>query len=147
MSGTLERSIRIRCPVDHAFAVFTESLDLWWPRGHRRFEGSRMSLEPRVGGRFLERSNSGEEVVFGEVLEWEPPHRIVYSWRPGAIDRPTQVAVSFNGEGGLTRVDVRHSEADSGLGERWPERRGLFERGWDLVLPAYAAAAESGGET
>lgn len=145
MSGPLERSIRVQCPVEHAFTVFTDRLDLWWPPGHRRFEQSRLSLEARVGGRFLERSEAGEEFVFGKVLECDPPHRIVYTWFPGADDRPTEVAVSFTGDGGHTRIDVRHSVAESGLGQRWPERRALFERGWDLVLPALVAFIESAG--
>ena len=142
MNDPLERSVRIRCAVEHAFAVFTAKVDLWWPPGHRRFQSSRLSLEPRVGGRFLERSDSGEEYVFGEVQVCEPPHRIVYSWHPGAIDRPTEVEVRFTGDGDHTRIDVTHSEGDSGLGERWPDRCALFERGWGVALPALAAFAE-----
>ena len=147
MNDPLRRSVRIRCAVEHAFSVFTAKLDLWWPRGHRRFERSRLSLEPRVGGRFLERSDSGEEFVMGEVMVCEPPHRLVYTWYPGAVDRPTEVEIRFTGDGDHTRIDVTHSEADSGLGDRWPDRLTLFTRGWGVALPALAAFAEGPGDT
>ena len=145
MNHPLERTVRIRCAVEHAFAVFTGKLDLWWPPGHRRFERSRLSLEARVGGRFLERSDSGEEFLMGEVRVCDPPHRLVYTWFPGAVDRPTEVEIRFTDDGGHTRIDVTHSEADSGLGDLWPERAALFTRGWGVALPAFAAFAESPG--
>ena len=102
-------------------------------------------LEARAGGRFLERTASGEEVKLGEVLACDPPNWIRYSWYPGSLGIPTQVEVRFTAEGGLTRVDVVHAEADSGLGEAWADRAVLFERGWGLILPAFAAYAERPG--
>ena len=138
MTRQLQRTVQVRCPVSQAFIAFTEQINLWWPRGHRRFAQSELRLEARVGGRFYERSQAGEEVRLGEVLVCDPPNRIVYSWYPGAIDNPTRVDVRFVGEGTLTRVEVTHGEGASGLGDAWPERALLFERGWSLVLPAFA---------
>jgi hypothetical protein len=57
----LRRSMRVRCPIEHAFLAFTDRIDQWWPPGHRRFEGSRLFLEAVAGGRFFERSPGGEE--------------------------------------------------------------------------------------
>jgi uncharacterized protein YndB with AHSA1/START domain len=134
MSRPLQRSIRVRCSLTHAFATFTGKLDLWWPPSHRRFSNSRLVLESKVGGRFIERSASGDEANLGEVLLWDPPHRLSYSWFPGAIEQPTRVDVFFVDQGDETLVEIVHSEAESGLGEAWPERVGLFDRAWTQVL-------------
>jgi hypothetical protein len=140
MSSPLVRQIEVRCSTDHAFEVFTQRVHLWWPPGHRKHADSRMVIEGRVGGRFFERTPSGNESELGTVLLWEPPQRVRYSWWPGANAKPTEVDVVFRAAGDVTRVEVTHSEGASGLGELWPERVKLFERGWGAVLPAFAAA-------
>lgn len=101
-----------------------------------------MHLDPSVGGRFEERSAKGEVAQLGEVIECDPPHRIRYTWLPGAIDRPTLVEVTFAALGDETEVRVHHSIGDSGLGDAWPKRVELFERGWRAVLTAFSASAQ-----
>lgn len=32
----LERQLDVACSAEHAFAIFSEQTDLWWPREHRR---------------------------------------------------------------------------------------------------------------
>ncbi len=141
MSEPIRRTLHLAVPVAHAFNVFTRHVDAWWPSSHRKFEDSTLSFEASVGGRFLETSASGEQAVFGEVRLWEPPHRVAYSWFPGSSAGPTEVDVRFVSEGEQTRVEITHSEAESGLGDKWPERVQLFVRAWDSVLPAFAARA------
>lgn len=141
MSQPVQKSIVVRCSVAHAFRVFTDRIDLWWPPSHRKDPDSVFFLEAGEGGRFGERLPAGDERILGEVLLWEPPERLVYSWWPGAVDAPTRVEVRFSPEAGATRVDVTHAIGESGLGERWPERARIFTRAWDQVLPAFAAAA------
>jgi uncharacterized protein YndB with AHSA1/START domain len=131
----------VRCPIDHAFRIFTSEVDLWWPPGHRRFKDSRLCLEAAEGGRFFERSPDGKEATLGEIVRCEPPHRISYTWYPGALREPTLVEVDFAEEGEETIVRVVHSEAESALGAAWPSRVALFTRGWELVLAAFAAFA------
>lgn len=138
MSGPLHRRVQVRCPVSHAFDVFTARLDLWWPPKHRRFSASHLFLEARVGGRFFERSDNGEEARLGEVIRCEPPHRITYTWYPGAISGPTEVDVRFTDAGEHTVVEVTHSEGQSELGGAWPQRAEVFSRAWAHVLPAFA---------
>lgn len=134
----LERSITVRCSPKHAFTVFTQRVDLWWPQSHRRWDGSAMVIEPGVGGRFLERHPSGEEALLGEVLEWAPPDFLAYTWYPGGGTGPTTVEVRFLARGASTAVEVIHSEGRSGLGDQWPERVKKFAKAWDEVLPALA---------
>jgi len=142
MSRALERTLVVRCSVTHAFDVFSRRIDAWWPTGHRRFDGSTLRLEPRAGGRFVERSPSGEEAELGAVVRWEPPGRLTYTWFPGAISGPTLVDVRFVEDGDATRVEVTHHEGEAGLGEHWASRAAMFERGWGAVLPAFARFLE-----
>jgi uncharacterized protein YndB with AHSA1/START domain len=148
MSEPLERRVHVRCRVEHAFHTFTDRIDAWWPPGHRRFERSTLHLEPRVGGRFVERAATGEEAELGRVLRWEPPHRLTYAWWPGGGTGPTEVDVRFDAEGDGTRVSIRHAEGESRLGGEWPTRVKKFANAWSVVLPAFArfAANEGPGE-
>ncbi len=142
MSDPVRRQVRVRCSVDHAFETFTSRIDSWWPKSHRRFKGSRMNIEAKVGGRFYESTGSGQEAALGEVLRWDPPRAIAYTWHPGALDKPTKVEVTFADDGTHTVVEVVHAEGESALGDVWPERVRLFEKGWSTVLPAFLTASE-----
>ncbi|HEY2936005.1 MAG TPA: SRPBCC domain-containing protein, partial [Gaiellaceae bacterium] len=91
--------------------------------------------------RLVERSKTGEEAVWGEVLAWEPPGRIAFTWHPGYAegDPMTEVEVRFRAQGGLTVVELEHRGWER-LGERAEEARTGYEVGWPVVLGRYAAA-------
>lgn len=102
-----------------AFALFTEQMDLWWRRGQRYrvadSDRGLMAMEPGVGGRVFEswHDAGGTERVreIGRVQVWEPPRRLVFSWR-GANFAPgesTEVEVRFEPTAsGGTQVSVEH---------------------------------------
>jgi uncharacterized protein YndB with AHSA1/START domain len=139
----IEREVSLGCSRRHAFQVFTSRVDLWWPRGHRRFEASKLTFEPFVGGRFQEQGAGGECVVLGEILVWEPPERLVYTWRPGTSSGHTQVEIHFlEQEDGRTRVVVCHRPGDHGSDQDWATRAQRFVQGWSVVLPAFQRHAE-----
>lgn len=138
MSASIKKTLRVAVPVELAFVAFTEHVDAWWPPGHRKFEASTLQFEAWVGGRFFETAGSGDHALLGEVLRWEPPRRLTYSWWPGAGAGPTEVDVQFVSEGDSTLIEVTHSEADSGIGADWPKRVQRFLRGWDSVLASFA---------
>jgi hypothetical protein len=146
VNAPLAHSVEVGCPLAHAFAVFTRRIDDWWPPGHRRSPTGRLQLEEGVGGRLVEGGDDGAEVELGRVVRWDPPEGskagLAYTWRPGAPrDRTTLVEVTFTQVAGVTRVDVVHSEGDSGLGAEWPSRAARFDANWAEVLPAYVGAA------
>ncbi len=142
MNEPLIRTLRVNCPIAHAFHTFTDGIDLWWPAGHRRFGASTIILEARIGGRFLEREENGEEIIHGEVIRCIPPERITYTWYPGAISEPTEVDIRFTDMGDYTLVEVTHAEGRSGLGEVWPQRVTIFGRSWDEVLRTFTQHLE-----
>jgi uncharacterized protein YndB with AHSA1/START domain len=116
-----------------AFAVFANEIDLWWRRGPRyrildRNPGI-LCLEPRLGGRLFESfpDDSGAHVIeVGRVKVWEPPQRLVLTWRAGnfAADEHTEVEVRFAPSGAGTEVTVQHRGWAS-LRPGHPARHGL----------------------
>ncbi|MEM6994701.1 MAG: SRPBCC domain-containing protein [Myxococcota bacterium] len=144
MSEPVRHSIEVRCSVDHAFAVFTARLDLWWPRNHRRTRDAELTMEGRAGGRFFERDAEGGEHELGQVIAWQPPTRLAYTWHPGALTLPTEVEVRFSARGEGTLVEVVHREASAAMGAEWPVRAQRFDAAWRHLLPEFIALAESG---
>jgi uncharacterized protein YndB with AHSA1/START domain len=140
-NAPIHKSVRVRRKLEEAFALFTEGIDTWWPLAtHSIFEERAQSvvLEGNVGGRLYERSVDGEEGLWGTVLVWEPPRRIVYSWHPGRGEETAQeVEILFTAEGDGTHVEVEHRGW-----ERAPERRTGYDAGWEIVLARFAAAGE-----
>lgn len=140
----LELAFSVACSQAHAFSVWAERTSLWWPPGHT-VSGAPASVafEPRAGGRIFERAADGAEHEWGEVIAWEPPHRLVYLWHLRA-DRSdaTEVEIRFAAAGAYTRVTIEHRGWER-LGARAAERRERNERGWSGVLPRYIAACQS----
>jgi uncharacterized protein YndB with AHSA1/START domain len=105
-----------RVPVTpaRAFAAFTDEIGRWWrPNGLFQFSNGRngtLAFEPGVGGRLVERYPEGDSFVIGEIHVWEPPHRLVLSWREASFDddEETELHVRFEACGDETRVTVEH---------------------------------------
>ena len=142
---TVRKTITVEAPVERAFATFTDRIGSWWPLGDYSVSRERAEtaiMEGRPGGRIYERTTDGEEAEWGEVLVWEPPRRIVFSWRPSVSSRPpTEVEVRFSGtEHGATRVDLEHRGWER-LGEQAAEAHSGYDQGWTKVLGRYSDAA------
>jgi uncharacterized protein YndB with AHSA1/START domain len=141
----VEKSVTVSVPVERAFEVFTAEIGTWWPLRTHAVDTERSEtvvMEGRVGGRLYERTPSGEEHVWGTLLAWEPPNRIVYSWHPGRGEETAQeVEITFSPEGDGTRVDIRHYGWEK-LGDRLEETIASYNEGWDKVIAVYARAAE-----
>jgi uncharacterized protein YndB with AHSA1/START domain len=138
------RAITVERSPEDAFRLFTELAADWWPlRTHSVFEAESASVvfEPGIGGRILERSHTGAEAVWGEILVWEPPHRLVYTWHPGyeADDPPTEVEIRFTAAGDSTRVELEHRGWEA-LADRAVTTRDAYSTGWQTVLDRYIAA-------
>jgi uncharacterized protein YndB with AHSA1/START domain len=141
----IEKSITVAAPVDRAFRVFTAELGSWWPLASKSVsqkDAETVIVEPRVGGRVVERARGGEEHLWGEVLVWEPSSRFAFSWHPGrAPETAQEVDVRFTAEGETTRVDLEHRGWESlvGPGGEIPSH---FDTGWDAALVLYRELVE-----
>jgi uncharacterized protein YndB with AHSA1/START domain len=142
----VERSLTVDVPPDWAFRFFTEKIGDWWPledysifASDGRGRPDAVVFEPGVGGRVLERLGD-EQCVWGEVRVWEPPHRVVFSWRTNR-DWPedTEVEISFMPKGTGTRVQLRHTGWER-LGDRAEAAQTSYAGGWGEVLGHYEAA-------
>ena len=143
MSDALELEFDVAAPTQHAFEMWTARIDLWWPRGHTvsRDQAAAIVLEPRPGGRIFERTPDGAEHPWGEVLEWEPPNRLVYLWHL-MFDRSqaTEVEVTFTDRGDATAVRIRQTGFER-LGAAGAARRERTRAGWQAVVSHYRPAA------
>jgi len=136
------REFEVGCSVEHAFDTWTNRIDLWWPLSRHsvsREQAASVRIEPRLGGRIIETTRDGREILWGTVNHWEPPVRFGYLWHIGEADdsEATQVRITFTALGeAKTRVTIEHKgweKAGPGAG---PRRQGN-ERGWDGLIPAF----------
>ncbi len=137
----VRRAVTVDAPPQEAFRVYTELPIEWLPSAHTFLpEPQAIVMEPRAGGRFLERAADGSQVSRGTILEWTPPRRLVMTWRVGPDWRPifddeqaSRVAVDFLPAGpGHTEVVVTYSE---------------LERTGEMASQLRAALAADPGET
>jgi uncharacterized protein YndB with AHSA1/START domain len=115
----VSRSVTVDIGVDEAFRIFVDRPIEWLPTGHTFIKEPRsITIEPRVGGLFVERGADGTQVVRGTVVEWSAPTRLVMTWRIGANwqpvpddERASHVELEFIAIGpDVTQVRLTHSQ-------------------------------------
>ena len=92
-------------------------------------------FRPERGARFRMRTQhlSPTGWVEAEVLELDPPRRMVWAWAPGAGAAPTTVTFELTPEADGTRLALTHAGEIGDtigrlLGEGWPTRIELLRR-------------------
>src|SRR5262249_59429061 len=75
----VKKAIVVKADVAHAFRVYTEGFDSWWPRSHHigKSPMTRAVLEAKNGGRCYSEQEDGTECDWGTVLMCEPPRRLL----------------------------------------------------------------------
>ncbi|HEY6151131.1 MAG TPA: SRPBCC family protein [Gaiellaceae bacterium] len=142
---TVRKSIVVDCSAEHAFQVFTDRLDTWWPfQTHQPGEAPAVSatFEPRVGGRLYHTTADGNEVEWATVLAWEPPSRFVVDWHVSPGQPSTELEVRFAPEGDGTRVELEHRGWEA-YGDDAAETYASYNGGWDTVLKPFVEAASN----
>jgi uncharacterized protein YndB with AHSA1/START domain len=133
-SGTILASVDIAAAPERVWRALTspEELVKWWGASDD-YRTTGWTFEPKVGGRWRAEGfgEHGPFHVEGEVLEHDPPRRLVYSWKPSWDGgSASKITYRFEPIEGGTRVVVRHD----GFGDRADSCRGHAE-GWLKVLP------------
>jgi uncharacterized protein YndB with AHSA1/START domain len=140
-TAPLLRAVTVAVPAERAFELFTRRVGDWWPLHTHGCFGEETAGVSFERDRLVERSKAGEEAVWGEVLAWEPPVRIAFTWHPGYAegDPLTEVEVRFRAQGASTVVELEHRGWER-LGARAEEARASYEVGWPIVLGRFAEA-------
>jgi uncharacterized protein YndB with AHSA1/START domain len=141
MAEELRREITLACSPERAFRAFTEHVDLWWPRSHRKSREHAMRFTRKA---LIQIAVDGSEWTMGSVLAWDPPHRLALDWFAGAVNDPTNVEISFAAEGSGTRVTIVHRPLTPETVEFWPKRVGIFSSSWEVVLDGLNQHIEGG---
>jgi uncharacterized protein YndB with AHSA1/START domain len=137
------KTVTVACTPEEAFRYFTADISMWWPVATQsvvayasEFKDTPAAVifEPRVGGRIFERARSGEVHVWGSVLAWAPPGRIVFSFHPGRDDKEAQtVEVTFSPAPEGARVVLTHSGWEK-LSANAQKTRDSYNQGWETVF-------------
>ena len=119
MTSKVYVALRVKATPERAFAVFTGEIGAWWrPQGlfqtTPRAPGVLAFEETAEGRRLIETLANGTVFQIGRVSAWEPPERLVFTWRQAAFppDLHTEVEVHFEALGDETRVSVEHRGFD-----------------------------------
>jgi uncharacterized protein YndB with AHSA1/START domain len=140
------RSAHVARPVHETFAVFTRQIGAWWPLPTHGMFGADAGAITFEDGHLVERAVDGRTCVWGEVLQWDPPHLLVLTWHPGRDSGDaSEVEVRFTpSDGGGTRVELEHRGWER-FGESAVLRRhGYVGPGaWGHVLDHFADLADA----
>jgi len=147
-------ALRVEVGQQRAFDVFVDDIGRWWqPNGLFRTGARRpgtLSFERGPGGALVEADAAGESWEIGRVLHWEPPRRLVFSWRQPDFpeDLHTEVDVRFEAlADDVTRVQVEHRgfhqvPADSAARHGFPDSalQMRLAEWWQALLQRLARA-------
>lgn len=123
------------CTADAAFVAYTEKIGQWWlpqyTAGASTFET--VTIEPRVGGRIVERHSDGREIDWGEVTVWEPGRRLVHTFTLAQDPaHPSEVSFELTPSGEACELHFEHGGWDeTNVADRkkfgdWPVLLGRF---------------------
>jgi uncharacterized protein YndB with AHSA1/START domain len=144
----IKKQLVVDAPAERAFRVFTANMGQWWPREHHIGKSALKDcvIEPKVDGRWFERGEDGSECLWGKVLAWDPPKRVVLAWQLDAQwtydpQLVTEVEVTFTAEGPKrTRVEFEHRNLER-FGAKAEEMKKGMDAGWGGILDSYVKAA------
>jgi len=143
----IRKQIVVAASQEHAFRVFTQNLDAWWPREHHIGKSPMRTsiIEPKQGGRWYEIGEDGSQCDWGTVLAWEPPRRLLLTWQitaewtydPAFV---TEIEVLFHPDGATkTRVELEHRYLER-YGQAGAQIRTVLDEGWNGTLVQYDQA-------
>jgi uncharacterized protein YndB with AHSA1/START domain len=124
----LDRTVTILAPRETVFQFLTDTprWAAWW--------GAGSTIEARPGGRVYIKLPEGSEVS-GEVMEIDPPLRIVFSYGfVGGKPIPlggSKVTIQLDADKGATRVHLSHQFNEATM-------RDEFVQGWRFQLALFA---------
>jgi len=149
----VRKSVVVKTSVEHAFHVFTEGFDTWWPHTHHIGSSpmKKAIIEGFAGGRCYSEQVDGTDCPWGSVLAWEPPHRLVIAWQITTewkyepdLAKSSEVEVRFTPQAdGSVRVDLEHRYLHRHGAGGDAMRKGVeAPGGWGTLLQLYVERVE-----
>ncbi|WP_411287720.1 SRPBCC family protein [Phenylobacterium sp.] len=118
MTSKVLVALRVKAAPQRVFDAFVGEIGAWW-RPNSLFQTTPrapgvLAFEPGQGGRLTETLASGKVFTIGQITAWEPPSRLIFSWRQAnfPLDLHTEVEVTFQALGEETRISVEHRGFD-----------------------------------
>src|ERR1700751_1001461 len=80
---SIKKELTVNASQETAFRVFSQKMDLWWPRSHHvgKTPLVKMVLEPKAMGRWYSTHQDGQECEVGLVRDYEPNARLTLIWQ------------------------------------------------------------------
>ena len=144
---SIKKEVVVEASQQTAFEVFTQKMDLWWPRTHHigSADMTEMVVEAHVGGRWYSKHADGSEANVGHVLTYQPYDLFILAWQINGDfkcdpDLITEVVTEFIPEGPTTtRVIFEHKDLHLlGSGKSVES----MNEGWGTIMNLYKQAVE-----
>ena len=145
MNDPIRKTLAVPLNPVEAFALFTDDIDMWWPKGSHSVSGdkAKLTFPKHKDGEITERSADGTVTVWGKLIAYDPGAYLAFSWHPGRPEsEATVVTVTFTKTQDGTRCDLTHGGFDI-LGDTADAVSTSYLKGWDLVLGCYADAVKT----
>ena len=155
MEAPIEHRTIVPIAPSAAFTRFTADIQSWWPPEYTWSQDALASfgIEPHTGGFCYEIGPHGFRCDWGRVLEWDPPHRLTFTWQISPRREPvpdpsraSRVDLRFEDAGhGRTTVILTHSDfARHGEGASDYRDAMASPQGWPFIMQRFSdTAAES----
>ena len=143
------KTVTVKATPAKSFDLFTNRISTWWKAGETLGKSPHQAIiiEPKVGGRWMERDADGKEIQWGKVLAWEPAKRLLLAWQINTNfkydpDLITELEISFApAKAGGTVVKLEHRNLER-LGAGAETFVGMLDAGWLRHVTAVAAFIE-----
>ena len=140
----VRKTVTVPAAPPRAFDLFTKHIGEWWPLATHSVgtdQAAGVTFGEGPGGQIAETLTDGTTSVWGTVTDWEPPHRVAFTWHAGTpAAEATRVEVTFTEDApGRTVVLLVHSG--------WEQRpdaasaREGYNTGWDQVIGRFTELA------
>ncbi|SRR5579883_69450 len=144
---SIKKEILVNASQENAFRVFTQKMDLWWPRSHHVGKTAmvKMVLEAKIKGRWYSLHQDNEECEIGYVQNYEPNSRLLLIWQLNGEFKQdsslhTEVEINFIAKGSnQTLVQFAHRNIET-LGKAVEG----MDQGWGLILDLFSRVAALG---
>ncbi len=123
-----EMSIYLAAPPPKVFGAFVNEIDRWWT--YRLRDRTRCTIEPWVGGRWLQEWDNGG-ALFGTFTVFDPPRLLCISG-PLAMSRAAQNLLQFQFDPADTGTNVVVSH--QAFGDFDADTADIYRNGWDELI-------------